>query len=872
MTASGPTIFRGVIIVAICAAILLVFLGPGRIGQSPVQPSGKTYGRILVDSPEIYTRERMVNDRFRQEAWLLEQLEKLTGEKPGIQGVVAGQSSSRRDASLSLGTKAGAAEAAAGADPQQAEAAAGQPQLTPIESFRVQQSVREEVRNALIENQLDDRHDLGGNTLYRLKFDATIIPGNDTSAWAQIKVHFKRNVISEAEEELELKELFERWMSDLREQVNTTYSEEVLKATAADSANFRVYDAMLYNRVGSYTRLEWKGMLAREDGECWDLLLGGDANIYVEPRDDDILLLQEYSPDRFECLKDVITRQLACNLDACRQQLIREDVMGKVVDVYGTTLGQKEGLRKALRKPRGSTADLYGYNQRLDTAPRLNSQQFVSFLPAADSNSILVEEYTAKIFAVPDQLDDSERDRYNAQSRKSYAVPLQLGDSEREMYQASSNEPRSDAEILDFWTSEIGCSETVPVRVAGRTYKVCKWSLDNLQSSNGEDTGGDGPPAIDVNMENDYDGFPFFYAKTSDDKILETWTAAMNCTATAPIRVAQREFRICDSWIEELREIATAAGPEQGPLSIDGKVESDFDGFPMILVKVGYSKFRLKLKKSESNKFLFSYAVTPRESSQQLASSSRMAVAEQIRAGALGGADGAAIEAGAGRSSLFSEYAQILERRPVIVGIASHPDESSLGSKDGRSAELGWLIGPRLTVGPDGRATYRHLPSQNSLSALVSAPSWWRRADIEIETGWLDDQGELIGVPVQVSYAIALPGDQEEITSALLLGGKRPAPSVESVEPDLVRVGEEASLLIEGQNLWRSTVVTIGAQRSKKIFVLPNMKGIIAEFDPIEAQETRPPVGGTKSAVRVWTSEGVAPWKDGIEVKAAVAK
>ena len=38
--------------------------GPGKLD------AGTSYGKIFVDSPEIYTRERLVNDRFRQDAWL----------------------------------------------------------------------------------------------------------------------------------------------------------------------------------------------------------------------------------------------------------------------------------------------------------------------------------------------------------------------------------------------------------------------------------------------------------------------------------------------------------------------------------------------------------------------------------------------------------------------------------------------------------------------------------------------------------------------------------------------------------------------------------------------------------------------------------
>ena len=36
--------------------------------------------------------------------------------------------------------------------------------------------------------QLDDRHDLAGNTLYRFDFDATIAPGNNTRASALITI------------------------------------------------------------------------------------------------------------------------------------------------------------------------------------------------------------------------------------------------------------------------------------------------------------------------------------------------------------------------------------------------------------------------------------------------------------------------------------------------------------------------------------------------------------------------------------------------------------------------------------------------------------------------------------------------------------
>lgn len=45
------------------------------------------------------------------------------------------------------------------------------------------------------------------------------------------------------------------------------------------------------------------------------------------------------------------------------------------------------------------------------------------------------------------------------------------------------------------------------------------------------------------------------------------------------------------------------------------------------------------------------------------------------------------------------------------------------------------------------------------------------------------------------------------------------------------------------------------------------MKGIIAEFGPIEVKSTRSdPNGGSKAILRVWTSEGVARSETEIEI------
>lgn len=151
---------------------------PGPITSSP----GTTFGKIYVDTPEVYSRERLVNDRFQQDAWLREKLR----EKPtqGIQGSTGVSSSSNTSFALAAGVKPQTPKQ------QQLEKSKTPHEVgdTPIEQLRDAMAYREEVRNEILENQLDDRHDIAGNTLYRLKFDATVVPHHDTSAYAMVEV------------------------------------------------------------------------------------------------------------------------------------------------------------------------------------------------------------------------------------------------------------------------------------------------------------------------------------------------------------------------------------------------------------------------------------------------------------------------------------------------------------------------------------------------------------------------------------------------------------------------------------------------------------------------------------------------------------
>jgi len=59
------------------------------------------------------------------------------------------------------------------------------------QEFRVASGIRDMIRQQILENMLDDRHDLTGNSVFGLKFDTTVIPGNNTHRRAFVHVALK---------------------------------------------------------------------------------------------------------------------------------------------------------------------------------------------------------------------------------------------------------------------------------------------------------------------------------------------------------------------------------------------------------------------------------------------------------------------------------------------------------------------------------------------------------------------------------------------------------------------------------------------------------------------------------------------------------
>ncbi|MER8960230.1 hypothetical protein [Mesorhizobium sp. M0701] len=173
---------------------------------------------------------------------------------------------------------------------------------------------------------------------------------------------------------------------------------------------------------------------------------------------------------------------------------------------------------------------------------------------------------------------------------------------------------------------------------------------------------------------------------------------------------------------------------------------------------------------------------------------------------------------------------------PMAVGFTD--------SQSTKSIDLGWVI----DIGAGGA------PFQKSQFALISVPAWTSRLTVTVRTGWLgSSSAENSGEPY--SYAVPIPPDYEAFDA--FIGGeeavRRPQINDELMDKEINLVAcRKASILIPGLRLWRSAMVTVGSERADRITVLPNMRGIIAEFTKLGR-----PVNPGSATLRVWTSEGV---------------
>ena len=128
----------------------------------------KLPGLLSIEPPQLYTRERLVNDRFRQANWLEDQLDDTNDHSVAT-------ISSRRALEQKIDMLFNSNTSTDGSG-KATPAPSSEVQPSDLQSLTEVDKTRLRLRTDLMDTLLDDGHDLDGNTLYRLNFDAVVMP------------------------------------------------------------------------------------------------------------------------------------------------------------------------------------------------------------------------------------------------------------------------------------------------------------------------------------------------------------------------------------------------------------------------------------------------------------------------------------------------------------------------------------------------------------------------------------------------------------------------------------------------------------------------------------------------------------------------
>lgn len=168
--------------VAVIACVLLVTQGNVKdtvaylrdFVQGPMAP-----GILSLEPPQVYTRERLVNDRFRQANWLENQLDS-TNDSDTIDDIGRVLSTIRQQTGVDVTISTVAPTVQDTTAPSDGTNVTSVPTAAAMGSFGQRlvetDKLRSRLRTDLMDTLLDDGHDLEGNTLYRLNFDAVVMP------------------------------------------------------------------------------------------------------------------------------------------------------------------------------------------------------------------------------------------------------------------------------------------------------------------------------------------------------------------------------------------------------------------------------------------------------------------------------------------------------------------------------------------------------------------------------------------------------------------------------------------------------------------------------------------------------------------------
>ncbi len=925
-----------------------------------ILPKEALPGFLYIEAPQLYTRERLVNDRFRQANWLSEELKRTNQSAESL------NFSSPSRIALEKKTTHLIAQLGEGnlrtKEPDEVDSVSFDtlPGLDQLKLLERRLHYRAELRNELMDTQLDDGHDLDGNTLYRLNFDAVAMPWADIHsnpgaalfivtarqpAWrtalrnpppgsnvkakpetkAKAEVEYDSNLKQSLEDDLELLNTWQREMQVFLARV-LEYRTNTFKTSGAlpnptdpkedialdwflrvtlirsfldllahrielgcdrdcrESDSFRKKWASEDDETLAWRRnrlAEWIGFAYRSKRESPDVLDGtlqkrfqmaiGQASKVNELRFRGGKSEFDYQRD---CALAMRTRRIGDSASpACRpslpdpSNLLAVVRLISVVNSLDALIAAEPGLTFPIKFDRdgnrGGPADLdkliNDFNNVVPNQKKIAAQAETWGTP--EGQATLRQESEHICAEKRASLFDYGRCEF---------LHASVGSVVEEMV-ASFITARIRGALPAYRDSERPVDRFLQVSLAGCGFTRCRFEVrkrDRFRNHENQD---------------------FLNAEKSG-QLTGAQESGLSCATDVSRYVKKFSSHypggLGEKYTGRLAQFVSEMNPN---------VQNELYAETVEL----YSACLLRSWLDERRNDLVVYGVSPRIGGVV----SLHGAEQRSNVGAAGGSkylEDVSVSLGSQSESRLDEASVT----PLVVGFSQITRKGESLAKPRHETVFGWAV--RSAQSADGTWKAGH----HRLAAVVSVPSWWKRLEFVITACWAPPSRgrglgqKLLTDPVKIcsdpnpdagdpedgskfrrtstmkrEFRIQLPRKAEDVTSRFNFDFIK-TPYFDATlrdkfagnnGPIKLEVGRKGRIVLSGERLWRGTVVTLGDQPAENIVVLPDMKGVIAEFncvsappgeDYIKRYEARTAnakdrhTSPHKADITVWTSEG----------------
>lgn len=938
-----------------------------------ILPNQTLSGFLYIEAPQLYTRERLVNDRFRQANWLSEELKRTRNPTASLN--FSSPSRVAREVQRSrLTVQLGEGEIRSSeTSGSEEEAKKPAPELDQLKLLERRLNYRAELRNELMDTQLDDGHDLDGNTLYRLNFDAIAMPWADSHSYpgaALFIVTAKQpdwphdpavteadsNLKQLVEDDLELLRSWKRKMQIFLPRVlqhrTTTFSRHGALQNQTDPKEDIAFDwflrvtliesflDLLVNRI----KLDFD-CSQNCDSETLEFKKEWEANVKAKngdwkPRRDRLAewtgfnyQSDERSPEISDALLEKRLHHAIRHARQINNWRLRQ---GKTEEEFRTRC--KTDAKNETGKdptPEECAGNLLDPN---------NLRAIARLIKVVDALAAFLKEKKIK-FSVkfdrlgvrggPSELDEliaqfnnvvptQEETRKKTKKWRDEKTPEDLRRSWEEACVVYKNEPFSYGKCM-FFNSSAGAlademiAQFIEARLHGHlpSYKKserpigkflkislagCGLTGCRFEVQNREKLTDDEVTAL-KEYEERKESLHLTHSgadeKDSDPDLESERTYMEQC--------AGRVSRYVQKYSLEYRVKDTDKGNDSLSNLLDKKKQKALKELRSEIIEL-FSACMLSAWLESRRSDLVVYGVSPRTGGvvSSHGSERRWELATRGESKLP-----TAMSARIGRQS--ERQLDETTVTPLVIGFSQITQKEGSRAKPADEAVFGWVV--RSTQSTDGTWKAGH----HRLAAVVSVPSWWKRLEFEVTACWTSPSyGRELGQVILTDpkaicsnlagsskignsevneeeasrtkksqrtsslnrdFRIQLPRRVEDVMSRFSFEFiKTPyfdshlKEKHSSGKPIKLEVGRKGRVVLSGERLWRGTVVTLGEQPADNIVVLPDMKGVIAEFNcvnppPGEDHMKRFEALTNKSSsladaksgnadITVWTSEG----------------